>query len=248
MTPRKLKLCESGEDQLTFPQLIQTSRAYKRPVAAFYLDELPQEIEIPDFRRLPQSQTSSFSPKLRIAIRRIHYQKQVAEQLASYGKQANLDFIGQIDLDWDPERAASWIRELLAITLEVQRKWKDQYQAFNGWRKAIENIGVLVFLLQGISIGEMRGFAIVDPPYPAIALNRADTPAPRSFTLIHEFCHIILKKSGVCPPFRIQKRFAPEKVRNFLQSRSRCSNRTVRSVIEQSSSKKPRSIKRLGGC
>src|SRR5271157_16384 len=203
VNPRKLQQCEKGRARLTFHQLITASNVYKRPVATFYLAEPPQEFEIPDFRRLPQSQDSTLSPELRLAIRRIHYQKQVAEQLANGGNSHDWGFIGSVKIDDDPENVAQWIREYLKITPDLQGKWKDDFHAFNGWRLAIENSDILVFLVPKVSVEEMRGFSIPNPPFPAIALNRKDSPAARSFSIHHEFCHILLNEPGLCEPLAV---------------------------------------------
>ena len=44
----------------------------------------------------------------------------------------------------------------------------------------------------------MRGFSISERPLPAIVLNIKDSPAARSFTIVHELVHVLLNKSGVC--------------------------------------------------
>lgn len=44
----------------------------------------------------------------------------------------------------------------------------------------------------------MRGFSISQKPYPTIALNRGDVPQARIFSLIHEFCHVLLEKGALC--------------------------------------------------
>jgi Zn-dependent peptidase ImmA (M78 family) len=85
----------------------------------------------------------------------------------------------------------------------MQRKWKDDIYAFNGWRKALEDKAILVFLVQKVRVKEMRGFSISNPPFPAIALNRKDSHAARSFSLHHEFTHILLNEPGLCEPLAI---------------------------------------------
>jgi len=44
----------------------------------------------------------------------------------------------------------------------------------------------------------MRAFSISEIPFPVIALNRGDSPFGRIFSLIHELCHIMLEKGGLC--------------------------------------------------
>jgi hypothetical protein len=70
------------------------------------------------------------------------------------------------------------IRERLGVTLEQQARWREPNNTFRGWRDAIEQAGVLVFVLSGahhqVELEEMRGFAIAEQPLPAIVVNGKD--------------------------------------------------------------------------
>ena len=56
----------------------------------------------------------------------------------------------------------------------------------------------MVFQVSRIDIEEMRGFSFSEVPYPTVALNRSDSPLGRIFTLVHELCHLMLNKGGLC--------------------------------------------------
>ena len=57
---------------------------------------------------------------------------------------------------------------------------------------------MLVFQLQGISTDEMRGVSIAENILPVVAVNVKDKPNGRTFTLLHEFTHLLLRQSGIC--------------------------------------------------
>jgi Zn-dependent peptidase ImmA (M78 family) len=86
----------------------------------------------------------------------------------------------------------------LGVTLQKQTAWKDQYEAFRGWRALVEAVGILTFQAIGIDVNEARGFSIGERPLPVAVVNIKDAPRGRIFTLLHEVAHILLNRGGVC--------------------------------------------------
>lgn len=196
----KLAAAEDGTGLLTFPQLRIAAGVYKRPLAVFFLREPPaQELQVADFRRLPNTHDAALSTKLRFELRRLGRKRDIAARLGG-ALQIDWSFVGGVALDsaWSPELVADQLRKRFGVTSELRRQWRDEYQAFKWWRTAIENTGTLVFLSRGISVDEIRGFSIARAPFPLIALNRADHPRARMFTLLHEFTHVLLGESAMC--------------------------------------------------
>jgi len=64
-------------------------------------------------------------------------------------------------------------------------------------RMAIEAKDVLVFIVPRLPLEEMRGTAIAADELPVILINGRDRSGGRIFTLLHEFCHLVLNQSGV---------------------------------------------------
>jgi len=54
-----------------------------------------------------------------------------------------------------------------------------------------------VFLIPGLPLTEMRGVAIAESRLPLILINSKDRTNGRTFTLLHEFCHLAVRASGV---------------------------------------------------
>lgn len=92
------------------------------------------------------------------------------------------------------------IREHLGVTLAEQKTWRRPDVGFRHWREALERIGVLVFQTTRVDVKEMRGFSFVEPILPAILLNGGDAHAGRTFSLLHELNHLILRDGGLCLP------------------------------------------------
>lgn len=86
----------------------------------------------------------------------------------------------------------------LDISYDEQTYWKTPYEALKRWIQAIEYFGVLVCQSGSVPNNEMRGFSIVEHPFPVVMLNAKDSPRGRIFTLMHELTHVVLRNGGVC--------------------------------------------------
>lgn len=200
VSPQKLAACEQGDEQLSIPQLRTAADFYRRPMAIFYLKEVPQapRIKVPDFRRLPEAADLQFSPELLLQMRRVREKQEAAAKLAEFGPHFDWSFLGMVNPSESTEVVAAQVRKLLRIGSTDHERWANDYQAFRAWRTALESIGVLVFQVGGISVEEMRGFSLSRNPYPAISVNSKDLPKARIFSLLHEFTHLLLNTSGLC--------------------------------------------------
>jgi Zn-dependent peptidase ImmA (M78 family) len=196
----KLHSWEHGEARPTIRQLQGIANAYKQSFAAFYLDEPPELFKPPakDFRRLPSNATVTVSSALSFDLRFAMDRRAIYLDLLAQQAEALPEFKGRASLRSDPEDVGSHIRSILGVKWDSQRSWKDTRIAFNAWRSAIESHGVLVFQSKGIDLEEMRGYSIAEVPLPIIVVNRKDAYAGRTFTLLHEFTHLLLRSSGIC--------------------------------------------------
>lgn len=199
VSTEKLFACEMGNDHLSIPQLRTAADTYKRPMAVFYLKEVPRQVrtDVPDFRRLPDSDRQP-SAELLLAMRSIREKQEAAASLAEYGPAHDWSFLGMVDVNEDPDVVAGKVRKLLGIAENGHEQWRDEYQAFRAWRTGLETLGVLVFQVGGVAVEEMRGFSISRKPYPTIVVNTKDIPQARIFSLLHEFAHLLLNSPGLC--------------------------------------------------
>jgi Zn-dependent peptidase ImmA (M78 family)/DNA-binding XRE family transcriptional regulator len=189
---------ESGEKRPTLKQLRELSTLYRRPLAAFFLPGPPAEAPTPtDFRTLPKKVKKPFSEKTLLAMRRARRLQSLTTDLnKSLDRESRVE-IGQATLADNAAALAKRVRERLGVTTEEQRKWKDEAIALAHWKRRIEECGVLVFELP-FPIEEGRAFSFADRDQPTIALNSNDSTNGRTFSLFHEYGHLLLGKSGIC--------------------------------------------------
>ena len=197
--PEKLASWEAGEARPTIQQLRKLGRAYKRPLAVFYLPEPPKDFHaMHDFRRLPGEIAGIESPELRVEIRKARNRRQVAlELLRSLGEEPP-KFTLTASLAEGADVVAVRARETLGISYEQQNEWKTEYLALNGWRAAMEQRGILVFQAVDVEVDEMRGFSLAEGDLPAVVVNIKDSPRGRIFSLAHELAHLMLREEGLC--------------------------------------------------
>ncbi len=57
---------------------------------------------------------------------------------------------------------------------------------------------MLVFQVSRVDVSEMRGLSLAVDPRPVVVVNPKDAPIARVFTMLHELCHVALRRSGIC--------------------------------------------------
>lgn len=192
----KLAECEAGEKQLTFPQFLKAATFYKRAPAIFYLEKPPHGFQpIQDFRRLRESPEDAFKSGLEWAIRQAQERRELAVELRTEIAEPIKDFTLRATVKDDPEAVGAAIRKYLGVRQADQQGWRAK--AFDNWRTAIEARDVLVFMIPRLALTEMRGVAIADSKLPLILINSKDRTNGRTFTLLHEFSHLVVRASGI---------------------------------------------------
>jgi Zn-dependent peptidase ImmA (M78 family)/DNA-binding transcriptional regulator YiaG len=188
------------EEKPSIPQLRKLAALFRRPLAVFYMAEPPRKFAVMrDLRRLPGTGPRHYSPALQLELRTANERRELALELAADLEQVIQRFTLAATQGEDPERVGERIRATLDVTAQLQADWRDTdgRAGFNGWRSRIEECGVLVFQATRIEAEEASGFAIAADTLPVIAVNRKDPPTRRTFSLLHEFAHLMVRISGV---------------------------------------------------
>jgi Zn-dependent peptidase ImmA (M78 family)/DNA-binding XRE family transcriptional regulator len=195
----RLRAWEAGEARPTIIQLRRMAEVYKRPLAVFFLPEPPKGFQVmKDFRRWPGTIAGLYSPQLLLEVRRAQERRQLSLDLLAEMDEKPKPFTLKTELTDDPEVIGARIRKELGILYEHQVAWRDERVGFNSWRGAIEAVGALIFQATRVEVGEMRSFCLAEPEQPLIVVNRKDFPSARTFSLLHEFVHLMLRLSGLC--------------------------------------------------
>lgn len=198
LTAEKLSAWEAGEDRPSVPQLRKLADLYKRPLAVFYLAEVPDGFMVlRDLRRLPGMEMRRMSPNLLLEIRRASQRRALALELMEEVGSTPPRFGLKAQLNEDPDLVGARIRSAFEVTVTVQKSWRDTRQSWNAWRSRVESLGVMVFQATRIATDEASGLAIADDVLPVVVVNRADPVTRRTFSLIHEFAHLMARISSV---------------------------------------------------
>jgi Zn-dependent peptidase ImmA (M78 family)/DNA-binding XRE family transcriptional regulator len=196
----QLAAWEKDEGQPSIPQLRKLGRVYKRPLAVFYLPKPPRTFDaLRDFRRLPVAMAGRQSPELAFEIRRARARREIAldlyEELTGEEPKA---FLSTARLTEDPEDVAVRLHDLLGVKRAEVASWRNVYDAFNRWRGALEEVGVLVFQAEDVEVAETRGFSLSERLFPAVVVNIKDAVVGRVFSMLHEATHLMLREGGLC--------------------------------------------------
>ncbi|NLM28825.1 MAG: ImmA/IrrE family metallo-endopeptidase [Methanomicrobiales archaeon] len=190
---------EQGGRLPTLSEVERLARAYRRPLAAFFLAEPEEERPMPrDFRRLSVG-AHALTKKTLLAIRKARNLQAISADLMD-----NLDLTTEADvagarLTDDPEEVAEEERRRIGIAVHEQQSWKSAYEGFRAWRDAIEEKNIRVFQFP-MTLEELRGCVLMDSTPYAILLNSSDIIQARMFTLLHEYGHILLHEPALCTP------------------------------------------------
>ncbi len=197
--PERIEAWERGDEVCTVPQLRKLSELYKRPLAVFYLPQPPKDFDaLRDFRRLPTQIDFEESPAMASEIRWAQQLREIALDVFGLADFEMPKFGLHAKIGDDPASVSLRIRQAIDLTVDQQRSWTDRYHALDGWRTAIESVGVICVQFTGVTVQEARGFSIAADRLPLIAINAADAPTARIFSMLHELVHLMLGESGKC--------------------------------------------------
>jgi transcriptional regulator with XRE-family HTH domain len=99
--------------------------------------------------------------------------------------------------DESSESATAKTRTALGVDSEIQAEWASASEAFAEWRRLVQDHGVFVFLFR-MGKESIRGFSLWDERAPLIAINTWWRVEARTFTLMHEYGHLLTRTSSAC--------------------------------------------------
>lgn len=202
----KLIALESGEFEPTRTLLEIMVKKYHRPLIVFYMPDIPQPGNRgQDFRTLPPNYSSETIAIVDTLIRDIQVRQNIVRSaLEDDDEIPSLQFINSMTINDGISQVLQKIIQLLDFNLENYRRKTNSNEAFTYLRTKIEDKGVFVLLIGDlgshhteIGLDFFRGFSLADDIAPFIVINDKDAKSAWSFTLIHEFVHLLLGQTGI---------------------------------------------------
>jgi Zn-dependent peptidase ImmA (M78 family) len=202
----RLPAWEAGDAQPTLRQLDQFAHAVHVPVGYLFLPTPPEEpLPIPDFRTIGSRRVRRPSPDLLDTLYACQERQAWYREYAQISRVPTAAFVGSLDVNTPPVRAATVIRDALAFDLEARANCSTWTDALRLFIRQADAIGILV-MVNGVVLSnnrrrldpdEFRGFALADAHAPLVFINGADTKAAQMFTLAHELAHLWLGVSAL---------------------------------------------------
>ena len=195
-----IKAWEAGTSQPTRGQFTKLVNVLKRPSAVFFLPEPPRAAGMPTmFRSSPALDGHKLGPDEALQVRWARRLQEIASWvLRDEGHEPAR--IGHYRVVDDPIVPADAERKKSDISVATQTAWRNPWEAFRAWRDYVEKCNVLVLQLEMGKNG-IRGFGAWDDYAPLVAINTAYHPTARSFTLFHEFGHLLTRTNAACKSF-----------------------------------------------
>lgn len=205
-TTETIQQWESGQGNLTYSQLENLAKIYRRPVAIFFFPEPPEEPSLRgQFRSLPEAYVEKIPTKIRFLIRDGMVKQMNLYELLGDTNPAKRkivqgivirDRISAKNLKAQARNLAAQAREYIGISIEKQTKCKDEDEALKMWRNALEECGLWIFK-NAFHDENYCGFCLHDDQFPIIYLNNSMAKSRQIFTLFHELAHLLRRKGGV---------------------------------------------------
>lgn len=192
-----LQAYEAGQKQPTVGIFEKFAGRYRLPQATLFREKPPEAPPAPiDFRTLGGARrTESFD--YRIVLSEVRGYLTELRKIALDDEEFLAPRLPEYSDKSDPEALGMRERERLGIGINQQIEWTAA-ESFGRWRATIEKQGVSVFIKK-YPWDDSRGFSLYDDALtPAIVINKnEDADVARSFSLLHEYAHLLIRRPGV---------------------------------------------------
>ncbi len=186
ITEGKVNAVEEGKSAFTLIQIKKLVDVYKRPLAAFFSDSIPQLPKLVDYRI---NREKRLTPQVYLAERKAHYLSEKIKELSEKRSQ-----IPSFSEELNADELAKEFRKHLNIELIKSQKPEE---ILTHYKKILEDALTIIIIEYPLKADDVRAFNIFSD-ISVIVLNEEDKPSIKLFSLSHEICHLLKKTAGIC--------------------------------------------------
>jgi Zn-dependent peptidase ImmA (M78 family)/DNA-binding XRE family transcriptional regulator len=193
----ELRALEEGLIRPSLTTFERIASVYRLPPSTLFRRTPPTEPKKPtDFRTFdgaPHEESFDFQ----IALSNVRSFQATLKALDIEDEEFRRVELRKCDFGGDPFEQGEVERRKIGVSIDRQLHWKSD-EGFRHWRAIIEQMGIAVYL-QKYPTTDCRGWSIADDPTsPAIIINKEEhSPNARTFTLIHEYAHLLIRRPGI---------------------------------------------------
>lgn len=181
------------DQDVDFDDLLALAKVFSHPWSSLLIDE-PEVLRRGSDNRTFANQNVGLSPQLITELQLADLMLQSAAELFPGG---GYEIPKVPKGGWPEERLASEIRSFLGVSVDDQMGAKDGYAAVRLWIAALNRRNVYVSQ-RSLKDPTVRAFSKVDADQAVIVVSTKDESHPRIFSMLHEYCHVVLHSTGVC--------------------------------------------------
>jgi len=183
------------DQRVEFADLVTLGKLFKRPWSYLLSDEVERFPDLGQDNRTVANQRMPASAELLEEYEAAAAVLEAAEEL--FPAQTYEVPSARITRDTPAAESASLIRAFLDVTLEEQLAVKDEFAALRLWIAALHRRGVYV-AQRRLRDKTVRAFSKAEGGQAVIVVDTGDTPYARIFSALHEYCHVVLRTTGIC--------------------------------------------------
>ena len=201
ITTVDLENMETGDNQPSVGLLSQMSRVYRRPQGVLLLPFAPATDPLPtDFRTVGGAGSALGEETLRAIFEAPHVQHFVSELVEIEPELIRASNLPEYSVGDSPEAAGEGERIRLDVSQAAVLGAGPGRKTFYGWRTRLQDLGILV-LLKSFPVQDCRGLSLTGENLgSAIMVTSQDSNNGLTFSLIHEYAHLLLRQPGSCIP------------------------------------------------
>jgi Zn-dependent peptidase ImmA (M78 family) len=185
---------ERSDQHVEFADLEVLASIFKRPWSYLLVDEAEQFPDAGDDNRTFANQRAALSPNLMAELEAAELMLDAAADLFP---EVRYEVPSVPSADVSPSALADIIRSFLGVSIDEQLHVPDEYAALRRWVAAIHARGTYVSQRR-LRDKTIRAFSKVRGQHAIIVVDTGDNAYARIFSLLHEFCHVVLRNTGIC--------------------------------------------------
>lgn len=210
LTLDELAAFEAGDKKPSVALLDRIAKKYRLPFASLLMPEpLPASSRpsTADFRT-HGGKEPVWDVKLMSALDVVNLQIEILTELREHHADLfNAPALRRYAISDSAIEVATKERTLFGVDVTTQMAWPSAAQAFRYWRALVERSGLFVQIMDLGPENLCRGLSIYDERGIPMAVINGDEGegAARTFTLLHEYAHLLVREPGVSDQNRTNK-------------------------------------------
>lgn len=177
-----------------FDDLVTLAKLFKRPWSYLLVDAAEPLPEAGEDNRTFANQEAALSTEILLEL-------QAADLMLDASAELFPDAILNVPVVTGQgvsiSRLAREMRAFLDVSIEDQLAIKDEFSALRRWIAAIHSHDVYVSQRR-LKDPTVRAFSKIRGRQAIIVVDTGDTAYARIFSILHEFCHVTLRSTGIC--------------------------------------------------